>query len=52
MQVKLVLGNVNVVKLKKPADQKINLPSLIIDKADKITYIYYYEKRKNNRTED
>ena len=48
MQIKLHLGNVNVVKLKKPQDQKINLPNLIVDKVDKITYIYYYEKRKNN----
>ena len=52
MTTKLPLGNVNVVKLKNPTDQKINLPNLIIDKVDKKTYIYYYEKRKSLRTKD
>ncbi len=47
MTTKLPLGNVKLVKLQKPQDQKINLPNLIVDKVDKITYIYYYEKRKS-----
>ena len=47
MTTRLPLGNVKVVKVKKPQDQKINLPNLIEHKEGKLTTIYYYEKRKS-----